>query len=155
MQAGYFPPEISRPELNTLYLIKRHFLQNMQSCINPVGILFQCNSTNAAGKAVATGVLTLSTCAAAHDSHEDSKFPILWNWEKSAIHFTLKTNRTVKISFYFLTLRKLWTSSVRKVLLRRLSFSVSCLCLNSSFFFARHSSRFKIRSLLCCMHSGT
>lgn len=35
---------------------------------------------------MATGVLTLSTCDTEHDSHEDTKFPILRNWEKSAIH---------------------------------------------------------------------
>lgn len=61
----------------------------MQFCMNLTGILFQCNNTNTAGKAMATGVLTLSICAGgqgAHDSHEDTKFPILRNWEKSAVH---------------------------------------------------------------------
>lgn len=77
MQAGYFPPDIPCLEANTQYLSKRCFLQNMQFCINPIGILFQCTNTNTAGKAMTTGVLTLSTRATAHDSHEDTKFPIL------------------------------------------------------------------------------
>lgn len=86
MQAGHLPPDISCLEANTQYLSKRCFQQNIQFCINPTGILFQCNNTKTAGEAMATGVLTLSTCDTEHDSHEDTKFPILRNWEKSAIH---------------------------------------------------------------------